>query len=155
MLHVISLENAQTILNEFSRKSEKKAVQTPLLQACGYVLAENLFAKEDLPAFDRSAVDGFALAARDSFGASAALPALMRLAGEIKMGECAQISLASGECAAVWTGGALPQGADAAVMLEETESLPGGWVAVASPAAPGQHVVFCGDDAKCRRRCCF
>ena len=99
-------------------------------------------------AFCRSAVDGFAVHAADTFGASAAMPALLRLAGEVKMGERAMFSLQSGDCAVVWTGGELPSGADAMVMLEDAQTLPGGMIAVESPSAPGRHVVFRGDDIK-------
>lgn len=148
MLQVLTLNEARIILREIAEKIEKTTEKAPLFAARGRVLAKDAVAGGDLPAFERSAVDGYAVSARDTFGASAALPALLRLAGEVKMGERAAFSLAAGECAAVWTGGELPRGSDAMVMLEEAERLSGELIAVESAAAPGRHVVFRGDDAK-------
>ncbi|MEZ4628355.1 MAG: molybdopterin-binding protein, partial [Eubacteriales bacterium] len=148
MLQVLPLEDAIALICDHARKMKAGASQKPLSDAAGLVLAEDAIADADLPAFDRSAVDGFAVFAADTFGADAAQPALLRLAGEVRMGERADFDVGAGTCGAVWTGGALPSGADAAVMLEETELLPGGLVAIESSAAPGRHVVFRGDDAR-------
>ncbi len=120
----------------------------PFSACAGRVLAKDAISGEDLPPFDRSAVDGFAVKSRDTFGASAAQPSLLLCAGEVKMGERARLSLDSGSCAAVWTGGEVPQGADAMVMLEEAQALSGGLVAVESATAPGRHIVFRGDDVR-------
>ncbi len=148
MLHVLTLEEAKKQLFSTVKKKEGLIELLPSEAALGRVLAENLLAEADLPAFDRSAVDGFAVVSRDTFGASAAQPSLLQLAGEVAMGERADFALDAGMCAAVWTGGELPQGADAVVMLEETEALPGGLVAVETAAAPGKNVVFRGDDIR-------
>ncbi len=148
MLQVLPLAEARELLLKNAEKIKKKIEKMPLSDAKGRVLAKTAAAGDDLPAFDRSAVDGFAVIARDTFGASAAQPALLQLAGEVKMGERAGVALAAGECAAVWTGGELPRGADAMVMLEEAERLSGGLVAMESASAPGRHVVYRGDDAK-------
>jgi molybdopterin molybdotransferase len=146
MLQVLPLDEAMLFLLNIAKKDTFSTERVPLSACCGRALAIDTFAREDLPAFDRSAVDGFAVLSADTFGASAAQPSLLRLAGEVKMGERAGFTLLSGECAAVWTGGELPQGADAMIMLEEAETLPGGLVAMESSAAPGSHVVFRGDD---------
>lgn len=148
MLNVLTLEEAQNLVLKIAKKHEFLVESVPLESVLGRVLAKSIAADADLPAFDRSAVDGFAVLSRDTFGASAALPSLLRLAGEVKMGERAGFALGAGTCAAVWTGGELPQGADAMVMLEEAETLPGGLVAVEAAAVPGRHVVFRGDDVK-------
>lgn len=148
MLQVLTLEEAKKNLLTIAKKIEILSNQVLLLDADGRVLAKDERAKQNLPAFERSAVDGFAVLSGDTFGASAAQPSLLRLAGEVKMGEHPGFTLCAGECAAVWTGGELPQGADAMVMLEETQSLPGGLIAVESAAAPGSHIVFRGDDVK-------
>lgn len=148
MLQVLPLEEAAALIFDIARKKEISNGLVPLAEAAGRVLAEDATADTDLPAFDRSAVDGYAVFAADTFGATAAQPALLRLAGEVRMGERADFTVGGGTCGTVWTGGALPRGADAAVMLEETERFPGGLVAVESTTAPGRHVVFCGDDAR-------
>ena len=148
MLQVILLETAaEKLLNE-ARFAQIRTEKVPLFSAFGRVLADQATAAEDLPPFSRAAVDGYAVVASDTFGASAALPALLRLAGEVCMGERPKFAVSPGECAAVWTGGELPAGTDAMVMLEDAEALRGGLVAVESPTAPGRHIVFRGDDAR-------
>ena len=148
MLQVLSVEEARLLLIQRAKRNGIGTQKRPLADARGLVLAETVLADADLPAFHRSAVDGYAVRAEDTFGASAAMPALLKLAGEVHMGERAEISPGAGECAAVWTGGELPNGTDAMVMLEDAQSLPGGLIAVESASAPGRHVVFQGDDAK-------
>jgi molybdopterin molybdotransferase len=148
MLQVLALDEARQLLLNMAKNRVFSTERADLSSCLGRVLAKNVVSGEDLPRFDRSAVDGFAVVSRDTFGASAAQPALLTLAGEVKMGERARFSLESGDCALVWTGGELPQGADAMVMLEEAQALSGGLVAVESAAAPGRHVVFRGDDVR-------
>ncbi|MDD9955124.1 MAG: molybdopterin molybdotransferase MoeA [Anaerolineaceae bacterium] len=114
-------------------------------EALGRALAQDVHAPEDLPAFPRSTVDGYALRAADSFGASPALPALLRVAGELRMGEAAQHSLTSGSALLIHTGGMLPAGADAVIMLERTQAL-GDDVELLAPVAPGENVLQPGED---------
>lgn len=98
--------------------------------------------------FDRSSVDGYALAAADTFGCGEASPALLRLAGRVEMGRAPDFALSPGECAEIPTGGRLPEGADAVVMLEHAEDYGSGLVGILKGAAPGAGVVFRGDDLK-------
>lgn len=148
MLQVLSLGDAIQIVCQVAKNGHISTVCEKISACSGRILAKDVYAAEDLPAFDRSAVDGFAVVSRDTFGSSTAQPSLLRLVGEVKMGERAGFSLADGTCAAVWTGGELPPGADAMVMLEQAERLPGGLIAVEESAAPGRHIVFRGDDVK-------
>ena len=90
----------------------------PLAQAPGRVLAEAITAKEYVPDFDRSTVDGYACRAADTFGCSDAIPAILSVAGQVLMGESADFALSRGSCVYVPTGGAIPRGADCAVMIE-------------------------------------
>lgn len=148
MLNVCSLEEALQAMLRACRREEKPFEWVAYSGAAGRVLAMDAGSCADVPPFTRAAVDGYAVIAADTFGASAAMPALLTLAGEVKMGAGAGVSLARGACEAVPTGGELPQNADAMVMLEEAETLPGGIVAVEAPTAPGRHVVFRGDDVQ-------
>ncbi len=148
MLQVILLETAVEKLLIEARFVQARIEKVPLSSALGRVLARNAVTDEDIPSFSRAAVDGYAVVAADTFGASSALPALLRLAGEVKMGERPTFDISQGMCAAVWTGGELPAGADAMVMLEDAEALNGGLIAVEAPTAPGRHIVFRGDDAR-------
>ncbi len=90
----------------------------PLSEALGRVLAEDVRAEEYVPDFDRSTVDGYALRAKDTFGCSDAVPAILNLVGEVKMGEGAEIRVPRDSCVYVPTGGAIPEGCDCAVMIE-------------------------------------
>ncbi len=118
----------------------------PLAQALGRVLAEEVKAEEFVPDFDRSTVDGYALRAKDTFGCSDAVPAILDLVGEVKMGEAARIHVPRDSCAYVPTGGAIPAGCDCAVMIEYTEDYGDGTVGILKPGAPGMNLIFRGDD---------
>ena len=117
-----------------------------LSEAMGRVLAEDITATEYVPDFDRSTVDGYAVRARDTFGCTDAIPAILPVQGEVFMGEGADFVLNPEECVAVPTGGAVPKGADSVVMIEYTEDYGDGTVGIAKSVAPGQNMIFRGDD---------
>jgi molybdopterin molybdotransferase len=120
----------------------------PVRQALGRVLAEDLRAAVPLPEFARSTVDGFAVRARDTFGAGDALPAYLKLKGEVLMGTLPGFELSAAECALIHTGGMVPPGADAVVMVESTGETPLGEVEIYRPAAPGENVIQVGEDVR-------
>ena len=122
--------------------------EVPLEAALGRVLCAPVTATEFVPGFDRSTVDGYAVRSADTFGCSDAILAILTLQGEIVMGEGAGSALKPGCCAAVPTGGAIPEGADAAVMLEYTEDYGDGTIGVCKSAAPGTNLIFKGDDVR-------
>ncbi|MDL2327302.1 molybdopterin molybdenumtransferase MoeA [Ruminococcaceae bacterium OttesenSCG-928-A11] len=146
MLHVASPRQARDLLFEKFEHLATGAERVPLESACGRVLAEALAATQDIPGFDRSTVDGYALRAADTFGCSESLPAMLAVAGEVLMGKPAEVECRPGQCVAVPTGGQMPKGADAAVMVEHTEDYGGGTIGVTKPAAPGQHIIYSRDD---------
>jgi len=119
-----------------------------LCQALGRVLAHDCFAPEDVPGFDRSTMDGFAVRARDTFGASEGLPAYLEVTGEVLMGQAPRGEIGPAEAFRVPTGGMLPAGADAVVMVEYTESLDDRTIGVIRPVAPGENVIRRGDDLR-------
>ena len=144
MLHVKTPEEVLALIEtEFAPAAGTELVS--LSQAMGRVLAEDIAATEYVPDFDRSTVDGYAVRARDTFGCSDAIPAILPLQGEVLMGEGAEFELNIEECVAVPTGGAVPKGADSVVMIEYTEDY-GGEIGISKPAAPGQNMIFRGDD---------
>ena len=118
----------------------------PLAAALGRVLAEPITAQEYVPDFDRSTVDGYACRASDTFGCSDAIPAILNVAGQVLMGEGADFVLSRDSCAYVPTGGAIPKGADCAVMIEYTEDYGDGTIGIMKPGAPGMNLIFRGDD---------
>ncbi len=123
------------------------AEEVPLEQAAGRTLAHDLRAPHDLPGFDRATMDGYAVQARDSFGASEGAPGYLTLVGEVRMGETPDFDLGPSQCARIGTGGMLPGGADAVVMVEHTRQLEQDLVEVSRSVAPGGHVVGKADDA--------
>lgn len=146
MLNVISLEDARAAVQD-TFADFAAATETVLYnQAAGRILAQNVVANEGVPPFDRSTVDGFAVCATDTFGCSDALPALLELAGEVEMGAKVNIACSPGKCVRIPTGGKVPAGADAVVMLEHCEEYGDGTIGVASPVAPGDNIVFENDD---------
>ena len=87
------------------------------------VLAKDLYVSSDIPGFRRSIVDGYAVVAGDTSGAGEGIPVFLKQAGSVSMGKAAGFSIHSGECAYVPTGGMLPDGADAVVMVEYSEKI--------------------------------
>ena len=92
-------------------------------KALGRVLASAPLSPMDLPAFNRSAMDGYAVKAADTFGASDSLPAYLKVTGHVNMGEVPDVAIQSGEAAEIHTGAMLPDGADAVVMIERTQRI--------------------------------
>ncbi len=101
--------------------------------ALGRVTLEDIRSPHPLPEFSRSTVDGYAVRAADTFGATESLPTYLTLVGEVPMGTSPTFTVAAGECALIHTGGMLPEGADAVVMLEHTQLIP--WTEDSSIAA--------------------
>ncbi len=145
MLEVKTPEEVlRLIKKEFSPHGRIEHV--PLSGALGRVLAGDIVAEEYVPDFDRSTVDGYALRAKDTFGCSDAVPAILNLVGEVRMGEDAEISVPRDSCVYVPTGGAIPADCDCAVMIEYTEDYGDGTVGILKPGAPGMNMIFRGDD---------
>ena len=147
MLNVKTPEEVFRLIEEEFQPKER-VMNSPLDFAQGRILAEDILAEEYVPDFDRSTVDGYALRAADTFGCSDALPAILSLVGEVKMGEGTEIAVPRGSCVYVPTGGRIPADCDCAVMLEYTEDYGDGTVGIFKAAAPGQNLIFRGDDAR-------
>jgi molybdopterin molybdotransferase len=120
----------------------------PSVRGRGRVLAEDLHSAVDLPHFHRAAMDGYAVRAKDTFGASQSLPAYLKLAGVVEMGKAATQAVGSGEAVRISTGGMMPPEADAVVMVEYTEEVPGPMVEIHRGVSPWQNVIQIGDDIK-------
>ena len=148
MLEVVSLEDARAVVLERFGALAGDAEAVELDDAAGRALANDLVAREGVPPFDRSTVDGFAVVADDTFGCSDALPALLELAGEVEMGVDPDCVCAPGMCVRIPTGGKVPQGADAVVMLEYCEEYGDGTIGLARAVAPGANIVFENDDVE-------
>lgn len=148
MLDVKSVSEAIKIIEDNFMDFRPENEVLDIEESVGRIAEVDLTASEDIPGFNRSSVDGYAVISSDTFGASDSLPAQLRLIGEVKMGEKPLLSLNAGQAVYVPTGGELPQNADAMVMIEYTENLDDGFVYVNKASTPGNHLVFKGDDIR-------
>jgi molybdopterin molybdotransferase len=124
--------------------SETEAIESFL--AVGCTLAEDILAPHPLPAFQRSTVDGYAVRARDTHGASDSLPAYLDLVGEVPMGGAPGFEVRTGQCGLIHTGGMLPKGCDAVVMLEYAQRTGSNETEIFRPVAHGENVIDIGED---------
>ena len=125
----------------------------PLGEARERVLAERIDAAIDVPGFDRASMDGYAVRARDTFGADEADPAELDLVGAVHAGATPSVTVDAGTCAEISTGAVMPDGADAVVMVERTDEIGGtagddtpDRIAIRTAVAPGDHVMSAGAD---------
>lgn len=139
-----SVDEVLSLVETFERLPEE---YVSLDESAGRYLARDWSAPEDLPGFDRSTVDGYAVRARDVFGAQEGSPALLECVGECPMGRTPDFSLAPGQTARIFTGGMLPEGADCVVMVEYSRPAGGNLVELVRTQAPGDHVLERDEDA--------
>lgn len=118
---LLSFDEAKRTIQK-AAKIEPLGIETvPLLEVCGRVLAENVVARLDIPPFDRSTVDGYAVKAEDTFGAEENKPVKLKLCGNVSVGERPRVLVKQGGAIEIVTGAPMPKGADAVVMVEDTE----------------------------------
>ena len=134
-------------LNEVNIKS-LQLEKTPILEALGRILAEDVKAELDVPHFNRSAVDGYAVKSEDTFGASAINPIIIDVLGVAEMGRVPNINVRKLQAVRISTGAPLPQGVDSVVMLEYTEKISEEKIALYRPGTPGRNVSKRGEDIK-------
>ncbi len=143
-LNVVRIEEALSAMKEtFGEMSECETVT--LSDSVGYCLGKSIYAPENIPTFRRSMVDGYAVRLSDTVGASEQSPIVLCCIGEVEMGARAAYSIESGMAAYVPTGGEVPMGADAMVMVECTERLESD-VAIFTTPRFGEHVISVGED---------
>lgn len=133
-------------LGEFRPRHRSIGETVTLGAAAGRAPVEEIHAQHALPGFDRASVDGFAVRAQDTFGATDAIPAYLRLTGRVTMGAAADATVGPETAVAVPTGGMLPAGADAVVMIEHTQEAMPGTIEVTRPVAPGEGIVRGDED---------
>lgn len=138
-----SLEEAREVAGKLT--PEPKVDELELREAGGRVLAEDLTSSIDVPGFDRSLMDGYALRSDDTAAASEVEPAALELSGEVSTGEHSDVYVDGGEAVEIATGAPIPEGADAVVPVERTER-EGDVVHVESSLAPGDNVMYAGSD---------
>jgi molybdopterin molybdotransferase len=152
--NVLPPDEARDLLFKYITPLDKSEV-TPVSESLGRVTAEEVKAPHALPTFRRGTMDGYAVRSVDTFGASASLPAFLRVVGEVMMGEEVAISLLPDQASIIHTGGMLPEDADAVVQIEHTQRLSDGdtfrdrfEIEVFNAVAPGQNVIQVGEDVE-------
>jgi molybdopterin molybdotransferase len=137
--HTISIEDARALLFEAALPIERTE-RISIRDATGRVMAEPAVSQVDVPPFDRAAMDGYALIAEDTFGAGPYDPKILRCIGKVLTGEQSTEPVVRGTCVEIATGAPVPPGADAVVMVEQTEKADGGRIRVLTPVYPKQHI---------------
>ena len=143
---VVSCGDAQAQLAAFAPLTPSETI--PVLNADGRVLAKALRSSVHLPHFNRANMDGYAVRAQDTFGASSSLPTYLKLVGVIEMGQEARRRLKKGETIRISTGGMLPPGANSMVMVEYTEEMGDGTIEIQRSVSPWENILRVGEDIK-------
>jgi len=138
-------EEVFEILGKFEPLGEETL---PLEMSFDRILSRDIVSREDLPGFSRSSMDGYAVRAKDTFGATESLPALLDITGEVLMGQIPTVSVAPGQTVRISTGGMLPKGTDGVVMLEYSHLLDEKTVEVSRAISPQENVIQPDDDFK-------
>ena len=146
LLTLTPREEALARLQAAIPKSPLGTEEISTLEALNRVLAGDIHAPHPLPQFSRSTVDGYAVRAEDTFGASESLPAYLQIVGELRMGRAPDLQISAGKAALIHTGGALPEGANAVVMVERTQETGTQEIEVFRAVAPGENVIPTGED---------
>ena len=134
------------VLKHISNFPKVEAENIPLTESMGRILVQDMHANVDLPDFKRSTMDGYAVRASSTFGASEANPAYLIVKGDVLMGEIPDFSIGVGEAAGISTGGMLPKGADSVVMIEHTETVDKSSIEIYRSVAPAQNILEKGED---------
>jgi len=145
LFNVVSVKEANEVIDR-SFNYELGYEKVNIMQCVGRICYQDIKAECNIPEFKRSTVDGFAVCARDVFGASEAMPSMLELKGEIFMGKVPPTDIIWGECLYIPTGGMLPEGADSVVMVEYSHKLDENTVMIYSPVAMGDNVIRVGED---------
>lgn len=146
LLNVDTLEEARKKLAEAVKGKMPGQEQVDFRESLGRVLAEDIKSEDNVPGFGKSTVDGYAVKSSDTQGVTESIPVFLNIAEEIEMGRAPEKSISSGEASYVPTGGMLPEGADAVVMVEFCEKFDDHSIAVYETAAAGRNVISVGED---------
>jgi molybdopterin molybdotransferase len=149
-LEFFRLKTREEVLALYQRFQAVDVEDLDLGDAVGRVVARNIAAREDVPSFLRASMDGYAVRAGDTFGATPGLPQYLEIRGSVPMGKAPEGMVGSGEAWRIATGGMLPRGATAVVMVEYTNEMPDGTLEVRRPVAPGDNVMHPGEDVRAK-----
>ncbi|SNT21178.1 molybdopterin molybdochelatase [Anaerovirgula multivorans] len=146
LLNTLTMKEAQQKLKEYFEDIRLEQEEISILDALDRIIWQDVYSTINVPEFNRSTVDGYAVISKDTFGASESLPSFLKNVGEVEMGAPTKITLRSGECCYVPTGGMLPENCDGVVMVEYTEVLDDDTVCIQTAIAPKENILQLGED---------
>ena len=146
-LKVTPIEEALEIIDKHVIPS-LRSVNIKTINSVSRTVSKPITSSANLPNFTRSSMDGYAVRAIDTYGASQSQPSYLNLVSEIKMGTVTKTKLQTGETARIFTGSMVPESADAVVMIEYTESIESSLIEIIKPVAPGENIIQIGEDIK-------
>lgn len=149
LLDVVKIDEAIDLQVSLMEKiGYKRKIQMKTCHSLGYILAKDLISKDDLPCFRKSTMDGYAINYKDSLGATDSIPSMLKVVEEIQMGNIPQKKLKRGEASKIYTGGMVPEGADAVLPIEYTEILSEKLISISKPVVFMENIIDIGDDSK-------
>lgn len=149
-MEMFTVKKRKDVLNLLESEFNTKNIEieeVDILDSVGRIISQDIISTENVPEFVRSTVDGYAVKAKNTIGSSDSLPAFLNIVGESKMGEGTDIELKNYQSVYVPTGGIVPKGADAMVMIEYTEKF-GSDIAINKPVSILENIIGIGDDVK-------
>lgn len=150
-MKLLKVDTIQQVMDKMNMHFADLQLSTELIgveQAVGRTAAEDVYSKYDIPDFNRSTVDGYAIVASDTFGVTESIPVFLDVLGQVEMGSSTDLVVSKGKAVYVPTGGMVPQGADAMIMIEHIEEMDSKTIAAYSATAPGENVIKIGDDVR-------
>lgn len=139
-------EEVEAFLNNYSNRFKMQTESLDLQSISGRILSKPITSTLNVPEFNRSTVDGYAIIAANSYGASTSIPSMFNLLGEVRMGETTDIIVHEFECVYVPTGGMIPSGADTMVMIEDSENFDESTIAIYKSTPVDNCIIHIGDD---------
>lgn len=146
--NVVSVNRAKELIleNFIDYKFETEVID--ILNSQNRILSKDIISEVDVPGFDRSTVDGYAIDVGDSYGASESIPSILDIIGEVKMGKLENRKVVAGKTMYVPTGGMIPKGASGMIMIENTEKMDENTILLYKPISHGENIISRGDDIK-------
>ncbi len=146
MLKVDTIEQVYGKMDNYFQDLKLNIELINIEEAMGRTASEDIASEVNIPDFNRSTVDGYAIKSADTFGVNESIPAFLELIGSVEMGSATDIIIKSGKAVYVPTGGMIPEGADGMIMIEYIEEMDDHTIAAYSPIAPGENIIKIGDD---------
>lgn len=146
--NVVTVEEGKKLIQDTFDHYQLETEKVHILEARGRSLAKDLVSGINVPDFNRSTVDGYAIIVEDSHGATDTIPSILNILGEVQMGQLSALKIKPGETAYVPTGGMIPEGATGMIMIENTEKMGADSLLIYKPISNGENIVYIGDDMK-------